>query len=166
MRVAAMRAEVPDDLGDVGGSQGRDAAQPAQEVERGALGGEHRRQRAAQLGDDVAGGEALAVVQDDLHGERRIDLVRRLLEGGHAGEHAGLARDDTGDAVAGEGGPGEVAVAGEVLAQRAPDRHARGLPVPALGAVHSGARSKACLGASSLPARGCRRPDPAPAAAA
>ena len=146
-------------LGDVGGRQGRHAAQPAEEVERRALGGEDRRQRAAQLGDDVAGGEALAVADDDLHGERRVDQPRRLLERGHAGEHAGLARDHAGDAVAGEDRPGEVAVAGEVLAQGAPRGRPRRLPVARARAVH---RSAARL----TPAPPCRRPRCARAPAA
>ena len=95
----------------------------------------------------------------DLDGERRVDEPRRLLECGRAGEHAGLARHDARGAVAGEDRPGEVAVAGEVLARaRAgpPSRAACAVAALAHAALTSPVTpaSRSCAGRRSVM---CRR---------
>ena len=84
-----------------------------------------------------------------------VDLRGDLPEGGAAGEHAGAARDDAAAAVAGEGAPGEVAVAGEVLGQGAPGRRLRAAFRPRLGAR----RARRSLAALTRRARlACARP--------
>ena len=73
--------------------QRRDAAEPLQEVERGALGLEQRMRVAAHDGDDFAWLHARAVAPADFEARCRIELPERL--GGHvdAGhDEIGLSR--------------------------------------------------------------------------
>jgi len=113
-------------LGDERRGERRHAAEPPEEVQGCPLGGEDRGERPAQLRDGRPGREALAVLDEDLHGERRVHLGGGLLETDDAGEHPGLARDHPRHPRAGEHGAGQVAVAGQVLAQRAAHRRPGG----------------------------------------
>ena len=106
--------------------EGGHARQVAQEVQRGALGGEDRGQRPVDPAQHLAGPDLGAVVGGPVQLGRRVDLAEGLAHAAAAGDHALLAGH--------EGGPGpgpfrhqaggEVAQRADVLGQRPGD----GLP--------------------------------------
>ena len=124
-------------LGDVGGRQRRDAAQAAQEVQC------VRRPRRSPpadraAGDDVTGPEAVAVgAGRKPSGERWVELGGAP-RGGHA-ESTPPSRAITWRGPHRRRRCGDVAEAGEVLGQRAPDHHAAAVGVALAGAAHSSA---------------------------
>ena len=68
----------------------------AEKVEGAALGGEQRPEGARDPGDHAARRHLLAVVEHDLAGERRVDLVADLEHAARPGDDAGMARHEGG----------------------------------------------------------------------
>jgi hypothetical protein len=91
-----------------------------EEVQRGALGRQHRRERALDASEGLARADLVPVVRLPPHLERLVDLAEHLGGGGAAREDALLARDDRARhaMVLRDERRGEIAQRADVLRQR------------------------------------------------
>ena len=105
----------------IGGERG-DAGQPADEIQRGALAGQHRARRARNRQHVHAGGDGRAVAIMRLDVDIRRQLLKRRNRQRQSGDHAGLPRDQDGVGLGcfrNGGDRGDVAGAAEILIERA-----------------------------------------------
>jgi hypothetical protein len=94
----------------------------ARKFSPGAFEGQDARLPTGQRGERVAGGEALAAVERKGDLETGVDQTSGFEERGDARQDAVGARLDPRPAGLGEGAAGEIAVAGQVLGERAGGR--------------------------------------------
>ena len=125
------------DAADVLARERGDAGQPAEEIQKRPLAGEHVAGRASEFGDDSAGGDFVAVDRAWPPIDRGLHFVDDDRQGAEAGDDAGLAGDDRRPALSVGGDEGDrrpVVLAVEVFAHGETDELAqvvfeRGVPL-------------------------------------